>query len=72
MKSQFEGGFSAIGMIIAMAICLGLMMIYLRTASPVGPKGGTQGSALEAAKKQAENFEAQQKQRLEAMDQITR
>lgn len=72
MNRGSSSGFSAVALIISMMICLGLMVLYLKTAAPVGPKGGPQGGALEAARKQAENFEARQKQRLDAMDQIAR
>jgi hypothetical protein len=55
-----------------MLIAFALLAIYLKEVTPGGPKGGVPGTALDAARKQAQNFEAEQKKRLEQMDQIGR
>jgi len=60
-------GFALVSLVVAMLICFALIVIYLREAAPIGPKGGVQGGALEAARKQAQNFEAQQNRRLDEM-----
>jgi hypothetical protein len=62
-----ESGFALVTLVMAMLICFALIVIYLREAAPVGPKGGVQGGALEAARKQAQNFETQQAKRLDEM-----
>jgi hypothetical protein len=53
-----------------MLIVFVLIVLYLRTYTPGGAKGGPAGSALDAAKKQAQNFEEQQKRRIEQMREV--
>jgi len=65
-----ELGSGLVSLIVAMLICFALMVIYLRQAAPVDPKGGVQGGALGAARKQAQNFEDQQQRRLDEMREI--
>lgn len=71
MAHRTSRGFSFISIVLSLLIGFALMVLYLKAFTPVGPKGGTQGGALEAARKQAENFEEQQKKRLQEIDQIT-
>ncbi len=65
------GGFASLAaIVVGMLIVFVLIVLYLRTYTPGGAKGGPAGSALDAAKKQAQNFEEQQKKRLEQMREV--
>jgi hypothetical protein len=65
------GGFASLAaIVVAMLIVFVLIVLYLRTYTPGGAKGGPAGSALDAARKQAQNFEEQQKKRLEQMREV--
>ncbi len=65
-------GLSFVSLVVSLLIGFVLIALYLKAFSPAGAKGGLQGSALEAARKQAENFEEQQKKRLKEMDDVAR
>lgn len=65
-------GFSFVSLIVSLLIVFALLAIYLKQATPDGAKGGPPATALDAARRQAQNFEAEQKKRLEQMDQIGR
>ena len=63
-----SGGFASLAaIVVAMLIVFVLIVLYLRSNVPGGVKGGPAGSALDAAKKQAQSFDDQQKKRLEQM-----
>lgn len=65
-----EAGMSFVSLVISLLIGFALLAMYLREVTPGGPKGGVPGTALDAARNQAQHFEAEQKKRLEQMDQI--
>ena len=68
-----KGGFgSLVAIVLSLLITFALMVLYLRNFVPRGPKGGPQGTALEAARNQAKAFEEQQKKRLEQMQELSR
>jgi hypothetical protein len=60
-------GFGAISILISLVIVALLVVFYLQESTALGPKGGAPGGALEATKIRAQQFEDQQKQRLEQM-----
>jgi hypothetical protein len=62
-----EGFASLAAIVVGMLIVFVLIVLYVRTYTPGGVKGGPAGSALDAAKKQAQGCEDQQKKRLEQM-----
>ena len=66
-KRESDGFASLASIVVGMLIVFVLIVLYLRTYTPGGAKGGLAGSALDAAKKQAQNVEEQQKKRLEQM-----
>ena len=69
MAENRSAGFGSVVVIaVSMLITLVLIMLYMRTFLPAGPKGGPAGGALEAAKRQAQNFEEQQKRHIEDMN----
>ena len=69
MAANRSAGFGSVVVIaVSMLLTLVLVMLYMRTFLPTGPKGGPAGGALEAAKRQAQNFEEQQKRHLEDMN----
>ena len=62
-------GFGSVVVIaVSMLITLVLVVLYLRAFLPTGPKGGPAGGALEAAKRQAQNFEEQQKRHIDDLN----
>ena len=65
-----SGGFSFVSLVISLLIGFALLAVYLREVTPGGPKAGVPGVALDAARKQAQNFETEQRKRIEQMDQI--
>lgn len=60
-------GLGAITVVISLLITLLLLVFYLRASVSGGPKGSPPATALEAAKRQAQVFEEQQRKRLEQM-----
>jgi len=62
-----EGFASLVAIVIGMLVVFVLIVLYVRTYTPGGAKGGPAGSALEAARKQAQGFEDQKKKRLDQM-----
>jgi hypothetical protein len=71
-KHGSDGFASLAATVVAMLIVFVLIVVYLRTNTPGGAKGGPAGTALDAAKKQAQNFEDQQNKRLEQMQDAVR
>ncbi len=69
-RLRSEAGMSSISLIVSLLIGFALLALYLKEVTPGGPKGGVPGTALDAARNQAQHFEAEQKKRLEQMDQI--
>lgn len=67
MTRGARGSGSLAAIVVGMLLIFVLIVLYLRAFTPSGPKGGPAGSALEAARKQAQNFEEEQRKRLEAM-----
>jgi hypothetical protein len=72
IKHRSHGFASLAAIVVAMLIVFVLIVLYLRTYTPGGAKGGPAGSALDAARKQAQSFEDQQKKRLEQMQDAVR
>ena len=71
-KPESDGFASLAAIVVAMLIVFVLIVLYLRSNAPGGAKGGPAGSALDAARKQAQSFEDQQKKRLEQMQETVR
>ncbi len=69
-RHRNHGFASLAAIVVGMLIVFALTVLYLRAFAPAGPKGGPPGTALDAARSQAQNFEEQQKKRLEQMNQI--
>ncbi|MBI2962694.1 MAG: hypothetical protein HYY35_02975 [Deltaproteobacteria bacterium] len=65
-------GFSFVSLLLSLLIGFALMALYLKAHAPVGPQDTPQGSALDAARKQARGFEEQQERRLREMDESAR
>jgi len=64
-KSPREAGFGSLVMVIvSMLIAYALITLYLRTFTPSGTKEGPAGT-LESVKKQAHDFDEQQRRHLE-------
>jgi hypothetical protein len=55
---------------VGMLIVFILIVLYVRAFAPGNAKGGPPATALDAARKQAQNFEDQQKKRLEQMQEV--
>jgi hypothetical protein len=72
IKHGSDGFASLAAIVIAMLIVFALVVLYVRTNAPGGAKGGPAGSALDAARKQAQSVEDQQKKRLEQMQDAVR
>jgi cytochrome oxidase Cu insertion factor (SCO1/SenC/PrrC family) len=71
-KAESDGFASLAAIVVAMLIVFVLIVLYLRSNATGGAKGGPAGSAIDAAKAQAQNFEDQQKKRLEQMQDAVR
>lgn len=72
LKRHQPRGFSFVSLAVSLLIAFALLAIYLKQVTPDGTKNGPPATALDAARRQAQNFEAEQKKRLEQMDQIGR
>jgi hypothetical protein len=68
LGSRGFGSLAAI--VVGMLIVFILIVLYVRAFAPGNAKGGPPATALDAARKQAQNFEDQQKKRLEQMQEV--
>jgi hypothetical protein len=68
MRHLGAAGFGFVSILLSLLILCALVVFYLRDSIATGPKGGAPGGALEASKIRAQEFEAQQRDRMKQMD----
>ncbi|MGH7821010.1 MAG: hypothetical protein ACREQ9_14695 [Candidatus Binatia bacterium] len=71
-RARATGYGSVISIVVTLLIGFLLMVFYLREFVPSASRGTGQGTAIDAARKQARAFEEQQQKRLEEMNEAAK